>query len=610
MKKIFLSVLWCVLLLCHTSPASDFRFSPRPNKAHLIQWRTWGQEVFDEAQKKNKLILLSLSAVWCHWCHVMDETTYSDEEIISFINDNFIPVRVDADMRPDIDTLYNQGGWPSTAILTPQGEVISGGNYIPPEEMLGRLRRTAALYSSNRSAVLDRIKEMRAMKELRSMGRNGYAGEPDKIDLDHIVQILKGAFDEKNGGFGWSQKFPSPDSIDFLLSVYARNKDEEIKKIVTLTLDHMAQGEIFDKVEGGFFRYATKADWSQPHYEKMLEVNAGLIRSYADASLALGRKDYIHIVRKCIQYIQNNLYDNEGGALFGSQDADEAYYKGRDRKGMSAPFVDKTTYTDSSSLMISALIASYSATSDKKYLGMAIKSADFLLEKLYFGGDGVCHYFRDGAPHLTGVLSDNALAGSALLDLYNATGDKHYLYDAREIGKLIIGRFYDVDKKLFHTTLDTSLRKPVTAGALSEVNENIANYRTIRFLSRLAFTGEVKRLKEVRDAVVATMSGEYQRFAPQAGAYGNSVIWIAREPIQIMILADGDGLRKYLSVINSVYIPEKVVRVLSLAEDAGEITKLKYAFKESVYLCTGMRCSAPIAKTAHLKEELIRFIEK
>jgi hypothetical protein len=372
----------------------------------------------------------------------------------------------------------------------------------------------------------------------------------------------------------------------------------------------MARGEIFDKVEGGFFRYATKADWSQPHYEKMLEVNAGLIRNYADASLVLGRKDYIGIVRKSMRFIQVNLYDDAGGSFFGSQDADEAYYKRRDRKGMKAPFVDKTTYADSSSLMISSLIASYGATSDKQYLGMAIKGADFLLEKLYSGSDGVCHYFRDGAPHLKGLLSDNALAGSALLDLYNATGKKRYLNAANEIGKLIIGQFYDVAKKRFHATLDTSLSKPVTAGALSEVNENLANYRAIRFLGRLAYTGEVKRLKEVRDAVVATMSGEYQRFAPQAGAYGNSAIWIAGEPVQIMILADGEGARKYLSVINSVYVPEKVVRVLSLSEDAEEIIRLKYTLKESVYLCAGMRCSAPISETEHLKEELIRFIGK
>ncbi len=610
MKKIFLPVLCCILLLCYSAPASDFRFSPRPNKAHLIQWRTWGRELFDEAQKKNKLILLSLSAIWCHWCHVMDETTYSDQEIISFINDNFMPVRIDADMRPDIDALYNQGGWPSTAILTPQGEVISGGNYIPPEEMLGRLKRTAALYSGNRKAVLDRIEEIRAMKELRSIGQEWYVGTPDKIDFDYIIQILKGEFDKKNGGFGKGQKFPSPDSIDFLLSMYAKKKDEGIKNMVTLTLDHMARGEIFDKVEGGFFRYATKTDWSQPHYEKMLEVNAGLIRNYADASLVFGRKDYIGIVRKSMRFIQVNLYDDAGGAFFGSQDADEPYYQRQNRKGMKAPFVDKTIYTDSSSLMISALISSYGATSDEQYLSTAIKGANFLLEKLYSGNDGVYHYFFDGAPHLKGLLSDNALAGSALLDLYNATGKKRYLKAANEIGKLIAGQFYDVAKKRFRSTLDTSLSKPVTAGALSEVSENLANYRAIRFLGRLAYSGEVERLKEVLDAVVETMSGENQRFAHQAGAYGNSAIWVAAEPVQIMILADGEGARKYLSAINSVYVPEKVVRVFSLSEDAKEIIRLKYTLKESAYLCAGKRCSASISKPEHLKEELIRFIEK
>src|SRR5512139_887628 len=139
LKKILTYSICLILLLESLAFAEEFRFSPRTNKAHLIRWRSWSLEMFDEAQKKHKLILLSISAVWCHWCHIMDETTYSNLELIDFINDNFIPVRVDADMRPDIDSLYNQGGWPSTTILTPQGEVISGGTYIPPEEMLARL---------------------------------------------------------------------------------------------------------------------------------------------------------------------------------------------------------------------------------------------------------------------------------------------------------------------------------------------------------------------------------------------------------------------------------------------------------------------------------------
>ena len=588
--------------------AADFRFSPRPNKAHLIQWRPWNQATLEEARTRNRLILLSLSAVWCHWCHVMDETTYSDDAVINFINDNYIPVRVDADLRPDIDALYNQGGWPSTAILTPQGEVISGGNYIPPDEMLGRLKRAAALFATERKSIAGRIEELKVMKELRESEQEGSANAPGQGVLDTIVQILKSSFDEKNGGFGQGQKFPSPDSIDFLLSLYAKSKDDGIKRIVTTTLDRMSEGELFDKVEGGFFRYATKPDWSEPHYEKMLDVNAGLVGTYAKAALLLHRKDYLRIVRTTVDYVSAHLYDATTGAFFGSQDADEAYYRMQDRQGRKAPFVDKTAYADSSSLMISALVESSGAASDRQYLDMAVKSANFLLAKLYSPGDGMFHYYRDGAARVKGLLSDNALAGSAFLDLYNVTGDKRYLNAAQTIGALIIGRFYDAGMRRFRTSLDTSIKKPITAGVLSHMNENLANFRAIRFLGRLAYAGDLKKLKEVRDAAAGSFSSEYQRIAPQAAIYGNAVLWIVSEPIQITILADGDHVRKYLNEIGKIYVPEKTIQVLSLSKNAGEIAKRAYALKESVYLCAGKRCSKPISDPNKLGNELREFL--
>jgi uncharacterized protein len=589
--------------------ASDFRFSPRPNKAHLVQWRSWGPEALEEARKKNRLVLLSLSAVWCHWCHVMDETTYSNDEIISYINEHFIPVRVDADLRPDIDSLYNQGGWPSTAILTPQGEVISGGSYLPPEEMLGRLKRTAELFSTDRSTIVDRIEEVKAMKELGRIRETGPGSLPDKGEFDKIVEVLKDSFDSIHGGFGHNQKFPNPDAIDFLLSRYARNKDESIKKIVTKTLDGTAKGGLYDRVEGGFFRYATRPDWSEPHYEKMLEVNAGLIRNYAEASLVFDNKEYLAVVRESIRFVQARLYDPASGALYGSQDADESYYKKRDRKGLRPPFVDKTTYADSSSLMISALVAAYNATEEAMYHDMAVKSAEFLIRNMTAESDGVFHAFHNGAPSLKGILSDNALFGSAMLDLYNTTGERRYLRTAQEIGRLVIGRYERATKRL-RATLDTPIKKPATAGILSDMNENLANYRAVRFLSRLAFTGEYEKLKVVRDIVTADISREYERFPPHAGTYGTVLLWMVGEPVQITILSDGEGARNYLSKINRFFVPEKVVRILSLSEDVKEIKKLKYPLQEAVYLCVGKRCSAPITSAEGLKAGFKDFIAK
>ncbi len=608
MKKIA-AIICCLMLAYHFAGASEFRFSSRPNKAGLVQWRAWGPETLEEARKKDRLILLSLSAVWCHWCHVMDETTYSNEEIIAFINEHFIPVRVDADMRPDIDSLYNQGGWPSTAILTPQGEVISGGTYIPPGEMLARLKRASALYKSDRKTIASRIEDMKTKKEQGDFGNKTISGRPGKGDLENIVRLVKGSFDEKNGGFGIGQKFPAPETVDFLLSMYVKNRDPEIEKIITLTLDRMGKGEIFDDREGGFFRYATKPDWSRPHYEKMLEVNAGLIKNYAEASLVFGSKEYGRIAEKCLGYIQSTLFDPGTGAFFGSQDADEEYYRAKDRKHMKPPSVDRIAYTDSSSLMVSAFVSAYGATGNKHYLEMAKRGTEFILQKLYGGNNGVYHFYREKTRRLPGLLSDNVLFGLALLDLYNATGEGRYLRTAQEIGQFIATRFYDHGAKRFRTSLDASLKKPVTAGMLAVVNEDLANYRALRFQARLVYNDESLNVKETRDASAASLAGGYQRFSPYAAVYGSALLWVLYDPVRITIIADGAARRDYVAAVNSVYVPEKVVTFLSLSQDAEQIRKLKYAKKESVYLCSGRRCSKPISKPEQLKITLRQFME-
>ena len=209
MRKFAAVILSIFIFISQTALASDLRFSPRPNKADRINWRQWDNGPFSEAKKLHKPVLLALSAVWCHWCHVMDETTYSDADIISFINDNFIPVRVDADMRPDIDNLYNQGGWPSTLVLTAEGNIISGGTYIPAEDMLPWLKKGVTAYSGDKRGI-------RGKRDKRPE----QAGEakPKKTDLNKTVSTLRSAFDTQYGGFGTSQKFPNPEAIDFLVS--------------------------------------------------------------------------------------------------------------------------------------------------------------------------------------------------------------------------------------------------------------------------------------------------------------------------------------------------------------------------------------------------------
>ena len=606
-----LLVLICsLMLLCRSAAASDFRFSPQPNKAHLIQWRAWGRDAMEEATKQDRLILLSLSAVWCHWCHVMDETTYSNEELIAFINDHFIPVRVDSDMRPDIDTLYNQGGWPSTVIMTPQGAVLFGGTYIPPDEMLGRLKRISDIFRNDRGTVTGWLEETKAAMARRERAGAEEARAPGGKELRSIVKILADAFDEQHGGFGAGQKFPNPESIDFLLARYAQKKDPAIKRIVATTLDHMAKGGLFDHVEGGFFRYATKPDWSEPHYEKMLDVNAGMLRNYAEASLVFNSNEYRQIARKCFHYVRLNLYDAASGAFFGSQDADEAYYTSENRKASAAPAVDRTVYADSSALMISALVSAYGAVGEQQFLDTAMKGADYLLKNLYVKDTGLYHFSRNGTPQLAGLLSDNALAGSALLDLYTVTGEKRYLYAAKEINALIVSKFHDAESNRFRLSLAAPIATPLAPGIVSKVNENLANYRAIRFMGRLLSVEEVQDQKKIRDKALAALSGTYEDFTPNAAAYGNALQWAAGEPIEITIIAKGKAVRSYLASIRGVYVPNKSVRVFSIADDSRLIKKLGYPKLEAAYLCAGKRCSKPITAPGKLNEELRTFLEQ
>lgn len=605
MKKVLAYIVIFILLLESAGLAGEFRFSPKPNKAHEIQWRSWGPGAFAEAKQADKLVLLSLSAVWCHWCHVMDETTYSDEDIIRLINERFIPVRVDSDLRPDVDSLYNQGGWPSTAFLTPAGEMIDGGNYFPPAEMRARLERAANLYATERDLIATRLEEVRQRRMLR---QQGITGTPDLEAIDSIVRLLAGVFDDQFGGFGSGQKFPNPDAVDLLLGRYSVTGDAEARRMAEVTLDRMAAGGIHDQAAGGFFRYATERDWSVPHYEKMLEVNAGLIGNYARAYQVLRKEQYRRVVERAVRYAGRTLRDRESGAFFGSQDADEDYYAAGDRKKRKPPLVDRTTFADSSSLMISALVAAWGATGEEQHLHSAVKAAEVVIAKLYRRGGGVYHSLRRGKASLPGQLDDNALFGMAMLDLYSATGEYRYRVHAVQTGRLITERFYDSREKRFHPSLGSAGVAPVTRGALAEVNNDRANYRASRFLARLShFTGETKA-QETALAALASLSKSYQDFTPHAPSYGLALRWALGEPVELHVLADGKRVREYLAAAAGVYAPEKVVKVLSPAKDRGEIQRLGYPAREAVYICAGKRCSTPVRDPAKLTEELQQFI--
>ncbi len=226
-----------------------------------VSWLEWNKEAFRKAKELDKPILLDISAVWCHWCHVMDETTYSDSEVARLIEEKFVAVRVDRDQRPDIDKRYNMGGWPTTVFLSDAGDILMGGTYIPPQQMVGLLEQVSGIYEHNRGNMKSRILELQQdLKEPRV--REVLDNSVFQSAVDGLTLEIASRFDSVHGGFGDSPKFPHSDALRLLLlQNYLQGHDGALT-IVKQTLSAMGNGGIYDKVEGGFFRYSTTKDWS------------------------------------------------------------------------------------------------------------------------------------------------------------------------------------------------------------------------------------------------------------------------------------------------------------------------------------------------------------
>jgi uncharacterized protein YyaL (SSP411 family) len=351
--------------------AEEFHFSPRPNRAAEINWHAWSKEAFDESRQTGRPILLSISAVWCHWCHVMDETTYSHPSVIDLINREYVPVRVDNDVRPDINQRYNMGGWPTTAFLTASGDILTGATYLPPDQMAGALVRVADYYRGSQAEIAGRVLDARK-RAASGVARSAGALNPGLIDA--ILDAVRSAYDAEYGGFGSAPKFPQTDAILLLLEQSILRSDPELRRMAVHTLEQMAGGGMYDHVEGGFFRYSTTQDWSVPHYEKMLEDHAGLVQAVALAGMT-------EVLDRTTGYLDHVLRDPKTGLYAGSQDADEHYYSmdAEDRKSANPPYVDRRIYT----AWNAALAIGYGKRSEKLL--------DALFKHAYRKGEGMLH---------------------------------------------------------------------------------------------------------------------------------------------------------------------------------------------------------------------------
>jgi uncharacterized protein YyaL (SSP411 family) len=300
-----------------------------------VDWHEWSEEAFAKAAEEDKPILLDIGAVWCHWCHVMDRESYEDPVLAKLINEHFVAIKVDRDERPDVDSRYQaavsaisgQGGWPLTAILTPDGKPFFGGTYFPRDDRYGRpgfdrvLLTMAEAWKTRRTEALESAHSVVAAIEHGET----FAGRGGSLSLGIVDKLVESAvkqFDSRFGGFGTQPKFPHPSALDLLIDVAARTGNEAAREASRVTLTQMSRGGIYDQLAGGFHRYSVDERWVVPHFEKMLYDNAGLLANYVHAFQSFVDADAARVARDIIRWLDEKMTDRERGGFYASQDAD------------------------------------------------------------------------------------------------------------------------------------------------------------------------------------------------------------------------------------------------------------------------------------------------
>ena len=412
----------------------------------VIAWQPWSAAAFARARAERKAVLLSIAASWCHWCHEMDRTSYADAGVIALINERFVPVRVDADERPDISDRYNLGGWPTTAFLTPDGEILAGGTFVPPEQMHRVLSRVADEFAAR--AVPSPPADVSAANsgDGRLQPGQEIAGTTPAIPATAaLADAVFASFDPMHGGFGIEPKFPLSAPVQLALDLWQKTQDTTYRDIAVGTLDAMGWSALYDDVEGGFFRYATTRDWQLPHYEKLLETNATLLRLYLSAGEILDAARFTGRAADTLRYIQNTLADPVDGGWRTSQAAEPAYYAAPSteaRRLLQAPAVCDRLYADATAAMASAAFHAARVFGDDGLREFAVKSLERVLLACYKPGSGVAHY-HDGEPRVRGLLADQVAMSLACLDAFDATDNIVYEMMAEELAHYMTRDMWD-----------------------------------------------------------------------------------------------------------------------------------------------------------------------
>ena len=579
-----------------------------------ILWQEWGEQAFRASEDSEKPVLLALGATWCHWCHVMDETSYSDPRIVELVNTHFIPVRVDVDQRPDVSRRYNQGGYPSLAILDHEGLLITGRIYTPPDALLPILEEVSQGYPSTVLAPPSHD------DSASPSARRGSSASDSNSPVAQVLERLQELEDPEYGGFGDEPKQPPWEAIGFLLARYSLTGDMRLLGMFTEALDGIMAG-LYDRRDEGFFRYSVSRDWKVPHYEKMLLTNAGLVTACLEADQATGR-DYKLAAFGATNYLFRALYDGKAGLFYASQDAGEEYYRlpWKDRTPDRAPSIDKTFYADWNAAAASAVIKASDAFGGDNYIKAAVRVLDRIWSECWSPGQGLEHIVGvAGQQHR--YLVDQVQAARAFLDLHQSTGDPVYLERAVELARVSREMFSVPGGGFCDVFQEPGTSGPETRPELPLL-ENSWLAETLIKLSLL--TGETEYLEEARRTLEAFKGvapgtsyigppgsrrmeeDEEALFLPAGSAWGRAWDMLESGPVHMVLVGENSELttQRLVKAASQAYAPHKVLEQLSPSQNGDRISDLGFPTggAAALYVCMNGVCLAPLVWPSEVRQ--------
>ena len=574
-----------IALLLLTTAITPVSFATSEDSAGLY-WQGWSNDLFQRAKAENKFVILDLEAIWCHWCHVMEETTYKSKDVAKLLKEHYITVRVDQDTNPDLLARYGQYGWPATIVFAADGsEIVKRRGYIPPIRMASLLQ-----------AIIDDPSpgpSIRPQAEVIPSSDAAINQEQRKSLEDKFYQL----YDPDNGGWGFIHKFINANAMDYALQK-ARYGDRLYTLMAKQTL-HAAL-DLIDPVWGGAYQYSDKLDWQSPHFEKIMSIQTRYLRIYSQAYLLWGEDKYLDAARKIHGYLQNFLKSDQG-LYYTSQDADlslevngHEYFPLQDeaRRKLGMPRIDKNIYSKDNGWIVHAFVAFSNASGDAQVLNEAIQVAAKVEQKYGLPNGG----FRHGENDLNGpFLEDSEAMANAYLSLYSATGNRQWLLRA--------GKTLQFVEQNFRHDKGGYISNPVSqdaVGVFAEAPKNIEQMIALARTANLAYRyiGD-KRLREMAEHAMLYLTSEgviKSRFFLPGVLLSDREL--NQEPIHITVVGKKTDTQAKALHDQARRYGASYLRIDWLDRTEGPLLNNDVVYPEldkpAAYACSSQSCSLPV----------------